>query len=120
MAKSKSSSKGKRRTKKQEPTPQDNVVAAFMGCGRCSFFLVGYRLIFDDFEQAVEKSESNHLTLSWNHAVSQLIQKTYGSQIEEDAYHYQGSCRECQRSHNFQVGETAEDPPTLEIAIKNR
>ena len=120
MAKSKSSSKGKRRTKQKELTPQDNVVAAFMGCGRCSFFLVGYRLIFDDFEQAVENSESNRLTLSWNHAVRQLVQKSYGSQIEVDAYHYQGSCKECRRSFTFQMGETAEEPATLEIAIKNR
>lgn len=120
MAKIKSSSRGKRGRKKPEPTPQDKVVAAFLACGRCSFFLAGYRLIVDDFEQAVEKSEGNYLTLSWNHAVRQLVQKSYGSQIEVDAFHFQGSCKECRRSFTFQMGNSAEEPPTLEIAIKNR
>lgn len=120
MTKIKTSSKGKRGRKKSEPTAQDKVVAAFLGCGRCSFFLAGYRLIFDDFEQAVEKSEGNYLTLSWNHAVRELVHKSYGSQIEVDAYHFQGSCKECWRAFTFQMGETAEEPPTLEIAIKNR
>jgi hypothetical protein len=120
MARSKSSSKGNRKTKKRELTPQDNVVAAFMGCARCSFFLAGYRLIYQDFDEAVEKSEGGHLMLSWNHAVKQLVQKSYGKQIEADAYHLQGSCKECQRAFVFQAGETAERPSTLQIAIKNR
>jgi hypothetical protein len=81
---------------------------------------VGYRLIFKDFEEAVEKSEGNRLMLSWNHAVHRLVKKSYGSHIEEDAYHYQGSCKECRRAFVYQAGETAEAPSTLEIAIKNR
>lgn len=120
MAKGKSSSKGNRKTKQKELTPQDNVQAAFLGCPRCAFFLAGYRLIFDDFEEAVDKSEGNQLTLSWNHAVRQLVTKSYGCQIEEDAYYYQSNCKECHRVFVFQAGETAEAPATLQIAIKNR
>lgn len=120
MAKSKSSSKGKRTSKQRPLTPQDNVIAAFLGCARCSFFLTGYRLLHEDFDEAVEKSDGGLLTLSWDHAVKQLVQKSYGSQIEFDAYHYQGSCQECRRSYVFQAAETAEQAATLQIAIKNR
>ena len=120
MARSKSSSKGKRGKQKKELTPQDNVISAFMGCARCSFFLAGYRLIIDDFDQAVDISEGSYLNLSWNHAIRKLVQKSYGCQIEADAFHFQGSCKECRRSFTFQAGETAEAPASLKIAIKNR
>jgi hypothetical protein len=116
MAKSKPSSKAKKRAL----TPQDKAAAAFLGCPRCSFFLAGYRLIYQDFEEAVDKSEDGFLTLSWNHAVKQLIQKSYGTEIEGDVFHYQGSCKACQRAFVFQAGETAEQPAALQIAIKNR
>jgi hypothetical protein len=120
MATTQASSKGKKRTKKREPSAQEKAAAAFFACGRCSFFLAGYRLIFSDFDEAVEKSKGNYLTLSWNHAVRQLIQESYGSQLEEDAYHFQWSCKECRRAFAFDRGETAENPDTLQVTIKNR
>lgn len=120
MARSKPSSKGKRKSNQSEPTPQEKIEAAFLGCGRCSFFLVGYKLIHNDFGEAAEKAEGGWLTLSWDHAVQQLVHKSYGSQIETDAYHYQGSCKECQRSFAFEAAESAEQPATLRIAVKNR
>jgi hypothetical protein len=120
MVKSKSSSRGKRKPKQSEPTPQESVAAAFLSCARCSFFLVGYRLLHNDFDEAVQRREDGRLTLTWDHAVKQLIQKSYGVQIEADAFHYQGSCKACQRAFIFQEGQGDDQPPTLQIAIKNR
>ncbi|MFZ0547073.1 MAG: hypothetical protein WAM60_16630 [Candidatus Promineifilaceae bacterium] len=116
MANTKSSPKGKRKSK---PTPQDNVVAAFLSCARCSFFLAGYRLLHDDFEEAVQKSENGWLTLSWDYPVKQLIEKSLGCQIEDDVYYYQGSCKDCSRTFAFQASQQDDQPPTLKVAIKN-
>ncbi len=134
MASKKSSKKEKRKSKKRQATPQDEVVAAFMGCPRCSFFLVGYRLLHDDFERAVEGSQDGWLTLSWDHAVNRLVYKSYGRQLEADAYHLQGSCQFCWRAFIFETAEAddtesadeteAEEQlsplSTLRVAIKNR
>jgi hypothetical protein len=98
MASTKSSSKGKRKSKKREITPQDEVVAAFNGCARCSFFLAGYRLLHNDFEQAVDEGEDGWLKLSWDHGVNQHVYKSYGCQLEADTYHFQGSCQFCRRA----------------------
>jgi hypothetical protein len=94
-------------------------VAAFNGCARCSFFLAGYRLLHDDFHTAVDQSEDGWLTFSWDHAVNRLVYKSYGCQLEADAYHYQGSCQFCRRAFIFEAAEE-EAPATLQIAIKNR
>lgn len=117
MAKSKTSSKRKKRS---ELTPQDIVVEAFMGCARCSFFLVGYRLIHDDFDEAVDKSDGGWLTLTWDHAVKQHVHKSYGNEIEMDAYYYQGCCKECRRAFIFEESGGDDQPAIFKIAIKNR
>lgn len=93
-------------------------MAAFNGCARCSFFLAGYRLIHDDFDQAVEQEEDGWLTLSWDHAVNQLVYKSYGCQLEADVYHYQGICQFCQRAFICEEAD-GEEPASLQIAITN-
>lgn len=95
-------------------------MAAFLSCARCSFFLAGYRLLHNDFETAAQQSAEGWLTLTWDYAVKQLIQKSYGVQLESDAFHYQGSCKACQRAYIFQGSQGDDQPPTLQIAIKNR
>lgn len=95
-------------------------MAAFMGCARCSFFLAGYRLLHDDFEKAVDAREDGWVTLTWDHSVNQLVYKSYGSDLESDAYYYQWSCKFCRRAFVYRAGEGEEQLSTLRIAIKNR
>lgn len=90
-----------------------------MGCPRCSFLLVGYKLIHDDFEEAVDQRDGNWLTLSWDHAVKRLIHKSYGIQIEMDAYYFEGSCLECHRPFIFEENGGDGRSGTLRIAVKN-
>jgi hypothetical protein len=121
----KPSSRGKQRSNQKSPTVQDNVLASFLGCGRCSFFLVGYRLIHDDFEQAVKEnaespSGTDWLSLTWDHATAQLVHKTYGSRIEADAYHYQGVCRECHRSFLYETALENGQTAVFRIAVQIR
>jgi hypothetical protein len=121
MANSNSSSKrGKRNSRNQSATPQDEVVAAFNGCARCSFFLAGYRLLHDDFDKAVDDRVDGFLKLSWDHAVNQLVYKSFGIQLEADAYYLQGSCQFCRRAFIFEAGNGDGEGASLQIAVKNR
>lgn len=96
------------------------VVSWFAACGRCSFFLAGYRLTCSEaaWETAVAQRKKNWLVLPWSHAAVNLVHKGYGSQIDVDCYHYEGQCRECHRRFVFQVGEDESEPATFRIELK--
>lgn len=124
-----------RRRKKKAKTDLESVIADFVACGRCSFFLTGYRVLHgkDQLQHAVETSADRWLALKWNHETRQLVQRSYGSRLDIDFYYYDGRCPECQRRfvigaeeapadqreedwHEEQQEETA-DPSTLHMAL---
>jgi hypothetical protein len=81
--------------------------AAFVACGRCGFFIAGYRLIHHDFDQAVQASEGQTLRLSWDEDTAKLLEKSYGLQIEANCYHLEGLCPNCWRPFAFDAGDDA-------------
>jgi hypothetical protein len=112
--------KGKGQVEWRQEADLEDVTHLFMACARCSYFLAGYQLIFDDLASAVSQSNDNWLTLSWNKPVRLLLQKSFGCLIDVDLLHYAGHCLECQRVF---VYEFLEEPPakaTLRIELRPR
>lgn len=108
------SSTNQSRRQEKPGIKEEIVVGSFLACGRCSFFLSGYRMIHNDFTSSVQKSLGGWINLSWNGVTRDLIQKSYGPRIEVDVYHYEGICLECQRQYRF-IGE--ENTPILMIQV---
>lgn len=98
------------------------MVSHFAACGRCSYFLAGYRVIHgvENLETAVFDSKAGWLTLSWNHEMRKLLTKSYGIELYADTYHFDGCCSECGRHYTFQAGNTPEDAATLRVQMNNR
>lgn len=111
--KSPSKSSGQRR---EEQTP-DEIAQTFVSCPRCGFFLAGYRLIHDDYAGAVGKSNGKTLDLTWDNATRILVQKSFGCQIPQDAYHFEGSCKDCRRTFVYKAPATRRIKETFQIDI---
>lgn len=79
-------------------------MADFIACGRCSFFLTGYRVLYgmEKLREAAQASDDQWLTLNWSHATRQLVQSSYGNRLDVDFYYFDGRCPECQR--RFVIG----------------
>lgn len=95
----------------------DDVKASFTACPRCSFFLAGYRLIQQDFEEAVEKSTSGWLDLTWNLAVRNLIQKSFGCELVGDPQVFHGICPACRRAFVYEASQEEGEPDQFSIKI---
>ncbi len=91
------------------------VQADFVACGRCSYFLAGYRVLhgLPALENAIAASDGEWLILAWNEATRRLMQKSFGCRIDNEWYHYETCCPVCYR--RFQV-TTAPEPQALETA----
>lgn len=85
-------------------------MADFFACGRCSFFLAGYRVLHgtEAIEQAAEASSDQWLTLKWDHETRRLVQASYGSRLDIDFFYFDGRCPECQR--RYVIGEEVLEP----------
>lgn len=96
------------------------VVSWFAACGRCSFFLAGYRLICDEdaLETAVANRSKKWLTVPWSHDMAELVHKTYGSRIDISCYHFEGQCMECHRRFTYQGTENEDEPAAFRIELK--
>jgi hypothetical protein len=99
-----------------------NVISYFAPCGRCGFFLSGYRALYggDDLETAVSKSKGGWLTLSWGIGTRELLLKSFGSRIELTDLHFDGCCPECRRVFTFHGSRSEKKGPTFRIEIKPR
>ena len=97
----------------------ETVAGAFVACPRCSFFLAGYRLIHDDFAEAVEKSQGNWLDLTWNSATRNLVQKSFGCRIDQDTFHFEGVCKECRRSFVYKASPTERSTEVFRIEVNH-
>jgi hypothetical protein len=92
----------------------------FTACPRCSFFLVGYRLIFQDFDQVASTASGDWLDLSWNLAVRNLVAKSYGYEMAEPIQILQGVCPACRRAFIFEAGDEEADGDRFSIQINPR
>ena len=86
-------------------------MADFIACGRCSFFLAGYRVIHgvEALQRAADESDDDWLRLEWDHETQRLVQDSYGSRLDISFYYYDGRCPECQRRYVICSEEDAID-----------
>ena len=110
----KRSSRSKRA--KKDVSAQD-IVTWFAACGRCSFFLAGYRLLdeVDSLETAVTGSESGWLSLTWNQEMCHLLNKSYGCRVDIECFYLDGTCPECHRHFVFRAADEDNDIPDFRI-----
>ena len=110
-----------REPRKNQPTLQQ-VTARFAGCGRCSYFWAGYRVIHGmaELETAVAHSKSGWLELVWDLQMPELVHKTYGVRLDISHFHYEGCCRECRRHFIYEAAENEDEAHGFRIEITPR
>ncbi len=111
------SSRRKKRSRQSGGMTSDAVVASFVACPRCSFFLTGYRLINTDFDTAVDESVDGWLDFSWNHDTRRLILKNFGYRIDTETTHFEGICQDCRRVLIFKDAEEERESAMLRVEI---
>ena len=91
----------------------------FLACGRCSFFLAGYRVIHgtEELERAASSGEDAWLSLSWDAETRRLTQHSYGCRLDIDLTYFDGRCRECQRRFVVETAEKEGEPNAFRIAL---
>jgi hypothetical protein len=107
----------KHQSSRQMDRTPDEVAKTFIACPRCGFFLAGYRMIHDDYGEAVRKSKGKVLDLTWDKATRDLVQKSYGCRIHQDAYHFEGICQDCRRSFVYRAPATRRVDESFQIKI---
>lgn len=105
------------KTSSATPVEQE-VVARFAACGRCSFFLSEYRLSYkpDAFATAVANSEAGWLTLEWDDRLRRMVFGAFGSRVDIEWSSFDGCCPECQRRFFYRAA-TDDDTAVFRIAI---
>lgn len=98
--------------------PLKSIVDNFVVCGRCSFFLAGYRAHFGTTSLEAAQASSRHgwLALPWSLTLRDLVEQSYGVRIFEDVVHLDGVCSNCGRSFVFSsdLAGTADDDDAAE------
>lgn len=96
------------------------VIAWFAACARCSFFLAGYRFAcgIEELESAVSGSKAGWLALNWSQSMCQLVRKSYGSAVDMDCFHLDGSCPECHRQFVYHAGENGDQAGRFRIEVR--
>lgn len=104
----------------EKPLAKKEVVDFFAGCGRCSFFLAGYRLLFteESFDDAVAEMEDGYLILDWDQDVRNLVHRSFGVRVDVDFYQYQGRCQECGRNFLMRTADSEEETADFRVALK--
>jgi len=99
-----------------------DVVRYFEPCGRCGYFLTGYRAAYgqDNFETAVAEEIGGWISLSWGIDMRELILRSYGSRVETRDLHFEGCCSECRRVFTYQNSRSDEIPSVVRIEVKPR
>lgn len=87
------------------------VLKRFVACGRCGYFLAGYRALHgvESLEAAAEQQENGSLRLVWDAPTRELIFRSYGVRPEPKPMLFEVLCEECQRRLSYR--ETREGEP---------
>lgn len=80
------------------------LVQNFAACGRCSFFLTGYRVLQGEegLETAVSQQKGDDIPLVWTYAMRDLVARSYGTRFDGTYLHLNGSCPECRRPFTYE------------------
>ncbi len=110
-----------RRKGKRATTNYDKMVAHFAACGRCSYFLAGYRVLHgvENLETAVSQSPAEKLNLSWNFDMRDLLTKSYGVTFYIDHLYFEAVCPECGRQYNYTAGDEGKED-TFHVEMSRR
>lgn len=94
-------------------------MARFAGCGRCSFFLAGYRVQHEPahFEEMVEQAEDGWLTLPWSDELRRLVLKSYGTRVDISLDYLESCCPECWRTFTCTPAEQEDQPAAFRIMM---
>lgn len=88
-----------------------DLLKQFVACGRCGYFLAGYRVLHgvEALEEAAEASDDGWLDLVWDQQTRRLIYQSYGLRAEPDMFYYDVCCDECQRRIVYEADEELEE-----------
>lgn len=113
--------KGSRRGGSRERSELEEVMADFVPCGRCSFFLAGYRAIhgLEVLESAAGESDGDWLALPWNDETRRLLQDSYGRRLDIEHFFLDGHCPECHRRFVYEAGEKEGEPSSFRVELKS-
>ena len=108
-----------RRTGGKKKATLDQAVARFAACGRCSFFLTGYRAEqgLQALQMAVEEVQSGWLALHWDQSMRNLVHKSYGIRVDVAYDYYESCCTECRRRFIFQAADEEESLASFLIEL---
>jgi hypothetical protein len=98
--KKRTTSNGKKSRRKVETTPEwAKVQRDFLACGRCGYFLAGYRVLrgLPELEAAIAESKGEWLTLHWDEDTRRLMQKSLGCHLDVEWHHFESICPACYR-----------------------
>jgi hypothetical protein len=98
----------------------DAIVKRFTVCGRCSFFVAGYKLLVGDeeWETAVNQIDGRWLPLTWNADVRNLVSHSFGARLNVDYFHYESRCPECGRSFQYRAADDkSPEQPLFQIEL---
>lgn len=97
-----------------------DVVRYFAPCGRCGYFLTGYRAAYgqENFETAVSEERDGWLTLSWGKDIRELLLKSYGRVVESNDLVFNSACPECSRALIYAAPSDGEQSAIFRIEIK--
>lgn len=110
----------KRDMEQTQSAELEEVIGDFVACGRCSFFLSGYRVIhgLDNLQAAAENRSGKWLHLDWNRETRHLVQKSYGGQLDVEHYHYDSRCPECRRRFIYRAAAEEGEQVSFQIELK--
>lgn len=90
----------------------------FAGCGRCAYFLLSYQSTVGQevLETAVAESDDEWLQLNWIATLPTLVEKSYGTSLDQGDFYVEGSCPNCQRVFVYTT-ETDEELADFQISL---
>lgn len=97
-----------------------DVLKQFVACGRCGYFLAGYRVLHgvEALEEAANDCTDGWLELIWDQPTRQLIYKSYGVRPEPDMFYFDICCEECQRRLVYEEEEEGVPSEMFRIDVK--
>lgn len=115
-----SEQKSKERNQRSESPQLDELLANFVPCGRCSFFLAGYRVLHGPEHLAATAAhiENGWLDLRWDEELRDLVQRSYGRALDVDIDYYDSRCPECHRRFVFRGAQEPGEHDSFRIELK--
>jgi hypothetical protein len=110
--------------RKQDKTDLEYVISDFVACGRCSFFLAGYRIMHGDSgldsaaaDSAADETDRDWLQLIWDAQTRRLVQDSYGNPLDVALDYLDSRCPECRRRFIYRAAENEDEDDKFQIEL---